>query len=97
MELGFLSALDWRVHVGHQEFETVMQDIEKDIALRSVPIPSTLKGGCHEIFLSDFSERCHLDSDKLKVECDSKITSVKHFMLALPNRLERYCPWGFSY
>ncbi len=34
MELSFLSALDWRIHVGYEEFETAMQNIEKDIAIR---------------------------------------------------------------
>jgi hypothetical protein len=34
MELRFLSALDWRIHVGYEEFETAMQNIEKDIAIR---------------------------------------------------------------
>jgi len=34
MELSFLSALDWRIHVAHQEFESAMHNIEKDIALR---------------------------------------------------------------
>ena len=34
MELGFLSALDWRIHVGYEEFESAMQHIEKDVAIR---------------------------------------------------------------
>lgn len=74
MELGFLSALDWRIHVDHQEFETVMQEIEKDIALREV----SSRG-----WQTSYTDLCVLTADlpldhllRLLTESALKLTSV---------------------
>lgn len=36
LELGFLSALDWRIYVGNDEFKTAVTKVETDIALREI-------------------------------------------------------------
>jgi len=36
LELSFLSALDWRIYVDNQEFETAVENVETDIAFREV-------------------------------------------------------------
>merc|ERR1719431_449468 len=36
LELGFLSALDWRIYVGNDEFKMAVTKVETDIALREI-------------------------------------------------------------